>query len=111
MKTYFYRGRIDSALRVQRAGNGRQFQEVMRSSVQAFGGVLIRCHLEADCGDPAGFLEFPDDVSARAWSTFYATQEGVLSSRINRMLDEDDLTVISSKITGGSKRTEGHRGG
>jgi|tagenome__1003787_1003787.scaffolds.fasta_scaffold17101914_1 hypothetical protein len=99
MKPYFYHGSINSALRARIASNEPQFQATMRAGVEAFGGNLIRCHLLASTsGDPIGFLEFPEDIAARSWNAFYASQEGVLSSTIKRLLDETDLAEMHRLI-------------
>jgi hypothetical protein len=110
MKPYFYRGSITSALRAHIASNAPQFQSTMRASVEAFGGNLIRCHLLANTSsDPIGFLEFPNDISARSWNAFYASQEGVLSSTIKRLLDESDLAEMHRLIEQNSAAAVAHR--
>jgi hypothetical protein len=99
MKPYFYHGSITSASRAAIVTNAPQFLSTMRASVEAFGGNLIRCHLLASTStDPIGFLEFPNDIAARSWNAFYASQEGVLSSTIKRLLDEADLAEMHRLI-------------
>jgi hypothetical protein len=109
MKPYFYRGTISPALFAHIAANAGKFDAAMRVSVEAFGGKLLRCHLSAESSDPIGFLMFPDDCSARAWSAFYASQDGVLSSKINRLLDEQDLGKMHRLIKDNKSAATGHR--
>jgi hypothetical protein len=83
----------------------------MAAGVEGFGGRVLRCALFARSGDPAGFLDFPDDLSARAWNIFYASQEGVLTSQIDRMLDNDDLDATAAKVELCRSAAEAHRDG
>lgn len=101
MKAYFYKATISPEHRSHILSLGPRFQEIMAAGIEGFGGRLVRCALFAESGDPAGFLEFPDDVSARAWNAFNATQDGVLMSQINRMLDDNDLRRMATKIESG----------
>jgi uncharacterized protein with GYD domain len=104
MKTYFYQATISAALRGKIIQEGERFQEAMRVSVEAFGGRVIRCELSAAGIDPIGFLEFPDEVAASAWSTSYASREGVLTSQVLRLLDQDDLDKLK-RLTLATKST------
>ncbi len=109
MKPYLYHGRLSPALRRHVLEHAREFQKTMRLSVEAFGGRLVRCHLSAAGSDPIGFLDFPDDLSARAWNTFYGGQDGVRASRIQRLLDDDDLGRMRSMLGDCAKAATGHR--
>lgn len=111
MKTYFYEGQFSPELRSHVLANAPRFQEIMRRSVEAFGGKLVRCHLTAAGSDPIGFLEFDRDISARAWNAYYAKQDGVLSSNIARLLDDDDLVTMAERFDRCGKEAEAHRGG
>ena len=103
MKPYFYRGKFTPALISTVCNDPDAFNRTMRASVQAFGGALLNCRLEAFGADPIGFLEFPTDIAARSWNTFYASRKGVLESKISRLLDDEDLKDMK-KLVQASKR-------
>lgn len=109
MKPYFYKATISNVLLQHIASNASYFGSTMASSVNAFGGKLIRCHVMASSGDPIGFLEFPDDLAARAWNAFYGSQEGVLTSRISRLLDETDLGEMHGRVSLNKAAAMAHR--
>ena len=98
MKTYFYEGVFSPHLVRHVLQHPAKFDATMRSSIEAFGGRLLRCHLRAISNDPIGFVQFDEDVKAFAWNTFYAEQEGVSSSRIERVLDEADLATVAGNV-------------
>jgi hypothetical protein len=98
MKSYFYQATISVALRAEIIQHAGRFQDTMRASVEAFGGRVIRCQLSAAGIDPIGFLEFPEEVAASAWTASYASREGVLTSSIQRLLDEEDLQRLNNLI-------------
>jgi hypothetical protein len=70
MIPYFYQARFTAGLIMHVIENASSFEDAMRASVEVFGGKVIKCALIASSSEPAGFLEFPDDVSARAWNVF-----------------------------------------
>jgi hypothetical protein len=109
MTPYFYKARIGSTLLAHIVENAASFQSTMRKSVEAFGGKLIQCHLLAHSGEPIGFLEFPDDIAARSWNAFYASQDGVLSSKIKRLLDEGDLAEMRRRVERNKPAAVAHR--
>ncbi|MDX0587081.1 hypothetical protein GOD01_30245 [Sinorhizobium medicae] len=110
MKPFFYHGRISSQLLHHVIENSENFELTMRRSVEAFGGSLVNCFFKASSGgEPAGFLLFPNDLSARAWNIFYGSQNGVLESHIERLLDSDDLKALGSQISASKDESTGHR--
>lgn len=52
-------------------------------------------------------MDFPDDVSARAWNAFYTSQHGVESSSIARLLDDEDLVRVSEAVASSAARLDG----
>ena len=110
MKSYFYQATISAVLRAEIIQDVGHFQNAMRASVEAFGGRVIRCQLSAAGADPIGFLEFPDEVAASAWTTSYVSREGVLTSSIQRLLDEKDLQRLNNLVNAtGAGTTAGPR--
>ena len=109
MKPFFYQGAYSPALLKHVLANAAAFDKTMRLSIEAFGGRLIRCHLSAAGSDPIGFVEFPTDIAARSWNAFYAGQEGVLDSKISRLLDDNDLKQMKKLIQANEKAATGHR--
>lgn len=109
MKPYFYQGHFTPPWRSHALSNAAKFQSTMRVSIEAFGGKLVRCHMLAGSVDPIGFIDFPDDLSARAWNAFYASQQGVESSTIARLLDDDDLVAVGSMVKKTAAKAAAHR--
>ncbi len=109
MKPYFYKGRFSSELVEHVIHNAKDFQNTMRISVEAFGGRLVRCHVMASGIDPIGFVDFPSDIQARAWNAFYLSQNGVLSSTIERLLDESDLEELGVLVNKNKSNASVHR--
>lgn len=109
MKPYFYRAVFDRSLVDHMIRAGGNLEQTMRASVEAFGGKVVRCHLGAASVDPIGFLEFPEDIAARAWNAFYKMQPGVSDSRIERLLDEEDLQALAKQVQAAAPRAKAHR--
>jgi len=109
MKTYFYRGSFDRTVVEHIVETGAGLERVMRVSVEAFGGKVIRCHLSASSVDPIGFLEFAEDIAARSWNAFYSTQPGVTGSTIERLLDEADIADLGKRVQASRAKAVAHR--
>ncbi len=109
MPFYLYQAKLSSKAREHILHNSTKFDEVMKQSVAAFGGELVKCFLTAAGGDPIGFLIFEDDIRARAWSLYYGTQDGVQSSNIQRLLETDELNEIHGIVHKSRDRAEAHR--
>lgn len=109
MILYHYKGEVSSDLLMHIVENAPRFEEVMRSSVEAFGGKVIKCGVLASSGEPIGFLEFPDETSARAWKTYYYAQEGVQKCTLQRLHDINNLAAIKGKIASCSEAASVHR--
>ncbi len=109
MKPYLYRATFDRSLIEHIVKTGGRLDDTMRVSIEAFGGRLVRCHLIAASIDPIGFVEFPEDIAARSWNAFYATQPGVTHSTIERMLDEADVAELAHRVRGSSAAATAHR--
>lgn len=109
VKPYFYSGRYSPTLLLHVLQNSDEFASAMQTSVEAFGGRVVRCLLTAQSTDPVGFLEFPSDIEARSWNRFYAGQDGVVESRIQRLLDSGDLTQMKECISRNDVAASGHR--
>jgi hypothetical protein len=109
MPYYLYKGKLTSEARNHILENAEKFDEIMKQSVVAFGGELVKCFWMAHSSEPAGFLIFGDDMSARSWSTYYASQSGVLSSDIRRLLVTEDLCEMRSAIQTCKEQAEAHR--
>lgn len=109
MIPYFYQARLSSELITHIVDNASSFEKAMRTSVEAFGGQVIKCALIASSSEPAGFLEFPDETSARAWSVFYLSQEGVISSSLHRLHTDESLQMVCQKLKVCSDAARSHR--
>jgi uncharacterized protein with GYD domain len=109
MSVYFYRGEYSDELKEHVLKNAAQFEKIMRASIEVFGGKLDKCYLTAAGSDPIGFVEFADDIDARAWNTYYGSQKGVRNSRIRRLLDMDDIAAIAKRIGKNRSKAEAHR--
>lgn len=109
MIPYFYQARIESDLVMHIVANASNFDLAMRTSVEAFGGKVLMCALIASSSEPAGFLEFPDDTSARAWNIFYLSQDGVTSSTIQRLHTTESLQIVSEQLNACSTSARAHR--
>ncbi len=109
MPYYLYRGKLSSDARSHILRNAEKFDAVMKQSVSAFGGELVKCFLDAAGGDPIGFLIFDSDTRARAWSIYYGSQDGVLGSDITRLLETDEICEIGTIIGKSREKAEAHR--
>lgn len=111
MPFYLYRAKLSSKALNHVLHNSAHFDEVMKQSVAAFGGELVKCFLTAAGGDPIGFLIFENDTRARAWSLYYGSQKGVQSSKIQRLLETEELSEVHKIIHESRDRAEAHRKG
>lgn len=109
MKKFFYQAKFSSQLLGHVLVNAIDFDNRMRTSVEAFGGKLTNCFLLAESTEPIGFVEFEEDVQARAWAAFYGTQDGVISSTIRRLLSTSDLTEMHRLIEKSEAAAKAHR--
>ena len=75
MKTYLYRGTFTAPKWREFLANPRDLGEVMRKSIERFGGQVVACYFYGN--NPNGFIQFPDDQTANAWAIAYGAQEGV----------------------------------
>lgn len=98
MPTYIYRARFSAERKIQVIENAAEFEAKMKRSIEAFNGTLIKCLHTADSIDPVGFIDFKSDLDARSWNVHYATQPGVESSTINRLLGSEEMQEIGEKL-------------
>lgn len=109
MPMYFYRGTFSPELKTHILENAGRFEEIMKGSIQAFGGALDKCFLSSTGGDPIGFVEFKNDLDARSWNMFYASQKGVVDSELVSLIDYDELREISKRVHQCSETATQHR--
>ena len=109
MATFVYQGRFSPALLKHVIENAGNLDSAMSASIEAFGGKLVRCVFRANSGDPIGFVEFPSEIAARSWNIFYSRQDGVVESRIFKMLDVEDLREMNCQISNCQSAAMAHR--
>ena len=109
MIPYFYRSRIDSDLLMHILVYAKDFDASMRSSGEAFCGMLVKCAILASSSEPIAFVEFPDDESAMAWKTFYYAQTGVQHCTLERQHTEKSLGDLKLKSDTSSEEAQKHR--
>jgi hypothetical protein len=98
--SFFYRGKCTDALIKYILRDPLAFSRDMKKSVEAFGGEVLNCQIDATSIDPIGFLRFPTDVAARAWNIHYGSRKDVAESHIYRLLSDADLLEIKKRIKG-----------
>lgn len=64
----------------------KDLAEALRPSIEGFGGKVVACFLAVDGHEPIGFVEFPDDISAAAWSMSISARPGVASARLRPLI-------------------------
>ncbi|MDR4467863.1 MAG: hypothetical protein MRJ68_06115 [Nitrospira sp.] len=109
MPMYFYRGTFAPELKTHILENARNFEAIMRGSIEAFGGKLDVCFLSATSAEPIGFVEFKNDLDARSWNLFYGSQHGVTTSDLESLIDYGELQKIAKRVNQCSEKATQHR--
>jgi uncharacterized protein with GYD domain len=86
MPFFLYRGRYTHEAWEKLTKNPKDLSEVMKPSIEQFGGRVLECFVSATSGDPLGFVEFPDMTAAATWTLFMASQSGVVTAEITPLL-------------------------
>jgi uncharacterized protein with GYD domain len=70
MANYFYKGAYTPAAWSGLLSEPREIEEAMKPSAEKYGGKVINCFLfmGTSGAEPGGFMEFPDNTAATAWS-------------------------------------------
>lgn len=80
MAYYFYKGAYTQQAWAGLVATPQDISEAMKPSIERFGGSVVACFIfTGEKGaEPGGFIEFPDNSAATAW-TIHLLASGVLS--------------------------------
>ena len=91
MPIYFYKAKYTAQVfRARWSLDPRDISELMRPSIERFGGRVIVCLLTVEGAEPAGFIEFPDNISAAARGMHLQSGGSIEEMPITPMMTTED---------------------
>ena len=85
MPFYLYQGAYTGEAWAKLIAGPKDLSEVMEPTIERFGGKVVACMLSLE-SEPYGFVEFPDDTAAAAWSMFMLAQRSVKTVRMTQLI-------------------------